>query len=505
MVAVAYTLAGFVQLLTEGEIRNYLGRQRMKRQIESLKGHTIIVGFGRVGVLVGRGADRRRDRRSWSSSGPSSASSTSSAGDIPTSTPTRPRRRPSARPAWSGPRRWSRSCPTDAENVFLTLTARRIAPNVEIIARAEQPVTLKTLRQAGADHVVMPAAIGAHRIVSLLTNPSAVEFAELVTRRSSLAIEMEEVPVKSRGPLDGLSLRDADIGRRTGVMVIAVKRADGRVEFPPSGDEPFAAGDTAVLLGRRSNLDLFRAQLRELNRPTLDGTEIILRRHVHDPARPAETGHISPIRRITHFPNRIYASTAGQAIGNETNPSHRRPREKTNPTPLRGSSRRNPSFGRRPGKTNPNPGASSIQIPGFPEGQYALGKTNPNPGVSPILDPGDALEKSKPRPSVASIPAPGETIASEGRRRRPSPRCRRWVDPIVESPAITPDFRRNRPPFRPFSMSISPISSPNLTDFDHDSWVRFGFVPGRSHPSPLPDPVRSGLALMDSFVKSGRR
>jgi voltage-gated potassium channel len=148
--------------------------------------------------------------------------------------------------------------PTDAENVFLTLTVRRIAPRVEIIARAEQPGTLKTLRQAGADHVVMPAAIGAHRIVSLLTNPSAVEFAELVTRRSSLAIEMEEIPVKAKGPLEGLTLRDADIGRRTGAMVIAVKRADGRVEFPPSGDEPFAVGDTAVILGRRSNLDLFR-------------------------------------------------------------------------------------------------------------------------------------------------------------------------------------------------------------------------------------------------------
>ena len=95
---------------------------------------------------------------------------------------------------------------------------------------------------------------------------SSVEFAELVTRRSSLAIEMDEVPVTSQGPLDGLSLRDADIGRRTGVMVIAVKRADGRVEFPPSGDEPFAAGDTAVLLGRRSNLDLFRSSFQTLTR-----------------------------------------------------------------------------------------------------------------------------------------------------------------------------------------------------------------------------------------------
>jgi voltage-gated potassium channel len=257
LVAVAYTLGGFVQFLTEGQIRNYIGRQRMRRQIDSMKGHTIIAGFGRVGMLVSdelttaevefvvieRSIERviEVERRGY-------ANIHADATEEDTL----------RRAGLERAKTLITVLPTDAENVFLTLTARRIAPEVEIIARAEQPVTLKTLRQAGADHVVMPAAIGAHRIVSLLTNPSAVEFAELVTRRSSLAIEMEEIPVKARGPLDGLSLRDADIGRRTGAMVIAVKRADGRVEFPPSGDEPFAAGDTAVILGRRSNLDQFR-------------------------------------------------------------------------------------------------------------------------------------------------------------------------------------------------------------------------------------------------------
>ena len=120
-----------------------------------------------------------------------------------------------------------------------------------IIARAEEPSTPKKLRQAGADHIVMPAAIGAHRIVSLLTNPAAVEFAELVTNRSSVAIEMDEMPIATSSPLAGLSLRDADIKRRTGVIVVAIKRADGRLVFPPSGDEIISAGDTVVLLGRR--------------------------------------------------------------------------------------------------------------------------------------------------------------------------------------------------------------------------------------------------------------
>ena len=69
---------------------------------------------------------------------------------------------------------------------------------------------------------------------------------------------MDDVPIRAGSPLRGQTLRDADIGRRTGVIVIAVKRADGRVEFPPSGDEPFVDGDSIVVLGRRSNLDQFR-------------------------------------------------------------------------------------------------------------------------------------------------------------------------------------------------------------------------------------------------------
>jgi voltage-gated potassium channel len=148
--------------------------------------------------------------------------------------------------------------PHDAANVFITLTARQMAPKVMIVARAEQPSTQKKLKQAGANHVILPAVIGAHRIVSLLTNPTAVEFAELVTQRSSLAIEMDDIPIRDQSPLRGQTMRDADIGRRTGIIVIAVKRLDGRVEFPPSGDVPLDVGDSIVILGRRSNLDQFR-------------------------------------------------------------------------------------------------------------------------------------------------------------------------------------------------------------------------------------------------------
>ncbi len=259
LVAVAYTIAGFVQFLTEGEIRKLLGHQRMRRQIDMLSDHTIITGFGRVGglvaeelaaaemplVIIERNPDRlpEIERHGF----------LHLLGDATEEKVLRDAGLERAKVLVT-------AMPTDAETVFITLTARQMAPKVMIVARAEQPSTQKKLRQAGADHVVLPAAIGAHRIVSLLTNPSAVEFTELVTQRSHLAIEMDDVPIKVADTLLGRTLRDADIGRRTGVIVIAVKRADGRVEFPPSGDEPFAQGDSIVILGRRANLDQFRRE-----------------------------------------------------------------------------------------------------------------------------------------------------------------------------------------------------------------------------------------------------
>jgi voltage-gated potassium channel len=259
IVAVAYTLAGFVQFITEGEIHTLLGLKRVRRHIETLTDHVIIAGFGRMGsliceelasageafVLIERSGERagefeRRgylyiignatDEKVLLDAGLNRAKALVSV------------------------------VPTDAENVFITLTARELVPNVQIVARAEHPSTQKKLHQAGANHVVLPAAIGAHRITSLLTNPSAVEFVELVTKRSSLAIEMNEFPIEPASQLSGLTLRDADIGRRTGVIVIALKRANGTVEFPPTGNETFTPGDIIVVIGRRGNLDQFRRQ-----------------------------------------------------------------------------------------------------------------------------------------------------------------------------------------------------------------------------------------------------
>lgn len=257
MLVVGYTLARFIQMLTEGEIQNLVGHRRMRRQIETLQGHTLVAGYGRVGALV---CDELAESDMPFVVIDSDADAIAEIekrgyyyvhGDATEEKILNDAGLDRARVLVT-------VMPNDAANVFITLTARQLAPSVMIVARAELPSTQKKLKQAGANHVILPAQIGAHRIVSLLTNPTAVEFAELVTQRSSLAIEMDDIPIRDGSPLSGQTLRDADIGRRTGVIVIAVKRADGRVEFPPSGDKPLVAADSIVVLGRRANLDQFR-------------------------------------------------------------------------------------------------------------------------------------------------------------------------------------------------------------------------------------------------------
>jgi voltage-gated potassium channel len=257
--SVAFTLASLIQFLAESEILTFFDRQRMMKQIETLSGHTIVAGYGRVGALVCAELAAAGQDFVVVELDPHTAEEIRSHGFscvIGDATEEKVLEEAGIERA----RVLISAMPNDAENVFITLTGRQLCPHLLIIARAEQPSTVPKLKHAGADHVVMPAAIGAHRIVSLVTNPAAVQFAELVTQRTSLAIEMDEIPIQAGCLLAGRSLRDADIKRRTGVIVVAIKRADGRLEFPPSGDEILEAGDSVVVLGRRDKLDWFRQE-----------------------------------------------------------------------------------------------------------------------------------------------------------------------------------------------------------------------------------------------------
>jgi len=113
--------------------------------------------------------------------------------------------------------------PNDAANVFIMLTSRNLNRDLQIIARGEYQTTEKKLLQAGANRVVLPAAIGALRMAAMITRPSTIELMELVGGKSVLDVEIDEIAVSATSTLVGKTIVDAEARRRHGLLVVAVK------------------------------------------------------------------------------------------------------------------------------------------------------------------------------------------------------------------------------------------------------------------------------------------
>ena len=140
----------------------------------------------------------------------------------------------------------------DTDNLFVCLSARDLQPNLTIVARAREQKTVRKLSTAGADHVVSPNISGGIRMASLLLRPQVMSFLDVVTRTGQEPLLLEEVEVPAGSPLLGTTLAEAQIPRKTGLIVIAIKHGDerrGTFIYNPGPDEQIRAGDTLIVMG----------------------------------------------------------------------------------------------------------------------------------------------------------------------------------------------------------------------------------------------------------------
>ena len=259
LTASGYALGGLFQLALVGEIENYLGQRRMMHDIEHLQQHTILCGYGRIGHILSdelhRDGERfvviERDERAVAEArqsgylvlaGDATEEATLEAAGIQRA------------------RCLVTALPDDAANVFITLTARNLNGQLRIIARGEQLSTQKKLVQAGADRVVLPAAIGGLRMAAMVTRPSTVEFLELVAGHSSMDVELDEFVIAAEAQLVGKTVEQAEARRRHGLLVVAVKRADGKLMFNPDANFVFAPYDIVIVMGKVDDIKRFRGE-----------------------------------------------------------------------------------------------------------------------------------------------------------------------------------------------------------------------------------------------------
>jgi voltage-gated potassium channel len=138
---------------------------------------------------------------------------------------------------------------SDAENVYTILSARGLRPDLLVIARADSEDAERKLLKAGATRVISPYQIGATQIAQTALRPAVVDFVQLATSSENLELAMEQVSIAATSPLVDKSIIEANLRQRYGVIVVGIRRRDGRMEFNPPPDALMRAGDQLVVLG----------------------------------------------------------------------------------------------------------------------------------------------------------------------------------------------------------------------------------------------------------------
>jgi voltage-gated potassium channel len=149
---------------------------------------------------------------------------------------------------------------TDADNLYITMTARLLNDRLFIVARAETDGAEQKLLRAGANRVVSPYALGGFKVAQAVLRPAVLDFLELATRKEHLDLQIEETVIRKESRLCGQTLQNSQLRQTLGVIIMAIKKADGSMVYNPPGYAVLDPGDTVIALGHRQQLDQLEAQ-----------------------------------------------------------------------------------------------------------------------------------------------------------------------------------------------------------------------------------------------------
>src|SRR5690242_5529194 len=249
---VLYALTSTVQSIVQSEMLLTFGQLRHSLKMRQLRDHFIICGAGRVGSHLIRGLKNTDDPFIVIESDRGKVEELSDQGIavlVRDAT-----MEESLREAGVEYARGLASClPDDADNVYVVLTARDLNPNLHIVARAAEEQAESKLIRAGANHVVAPTIIGGHRMAMALTKPAVGDFLDSVTA-NDLELGFEQVEVDAGSKLIGRKLRETVIRSELNIVVVSIRRNEGKVIFNPSGETQILNGDMLVAIGNADSL-----------------------------------------------------------------------------------------------------------------------------------------------------------------------------------------------------------------------------------------------------------
>jgi len=256
-------VGGMTQVIIELELTQYFGKRRTTKMINKLHDHIIVCGFGRVG----RGAahelqrasvpflivDKSEDRVEWAMRDGMLAVLADATDDETLK--------------HAGVLRAKGLIATlqsDADNLFVILSAKALKPTLQVSARVASEQSERKMRLAGADHVFAPYDMTGNRMAQVMIKPHVFQFIDFTTKGMGLDVGIEQFSVQASSELARKSLAESKIRSDLGVIVLAIRKSDGRMLFNPPAEAEIEAGDYLIVMGEAANLQRLEQLLAEV-------------------------------------------------------------------------------------------------------------------------------------------------------------------------------------------------------------------------------------------------
>jgi voltage-gated potassium channel len=250
-----YTFGVIMEFMIEGHLSQAIGRRIMDRKIAGLRNHSIICGFGRVGSQIAEEFaaahkafavidENEATVQRCIEKGYLALQGNAASDDV--------LREAGIQYA----KTLLVATDQDANNIYITLSARNINPNLHIVARANNDEAIVKLKQAGADRVLSPYVIGGHRMANLALQPNVVDFFDTLINAENPDIAVQEVILPAHSPLIGKTIADAQNMLIDGAMILAIKKPGGLV-MGSRLETRIESGDAALVIGTPEQLSAF--------------------------------------------------------------------------------------------------------------------------------------------------------------------------------------------------------------------------------------------------------
>jgi voltage-gated potassium channel len=255
-----YTVGKLAQIMFEGEFQRFLGRKKVEKKIEELRDHYIVCGYGRIGSLICREFAAKPIPFVVVENSPEVIEKLTE-DNVPFLRGNATEDETLLKAGIKRAKGLVSVVTSDTENVYITLTARGLNPGLYILARSGEPGSEIKLTRAGANKVVSPYHIGGSRMAQAILRPNVVDFIEIAMGRGHIDLQMEEISIPDRSPFLGKNLKEAGLRKDTGVIIVGIKQASGKMVFNPGSASLIEAKDTLIVLGQPASISKLESML----------------------------------------------------------------------------------------------------------------------------------------------------------------------------------------------------------------------------------------------------